>query len=363
MSMPDGFVSLEPDRFGDSTYNAGYVVNEISPFCDPSLIDRESDELILDQYYGQVYNVMPLRPAAIYGRTSELPAFNCDQLSNDGFLRVPFRRIPRRVVRNRAELEWIVGSIQSTDENLRVQFRGQQREHLITRSARTTMWLYGEDTVLEPSVQTSASRRKPALETIVPEWCASIRLFLESRGTPISAADQKRMTSSAFLLFALGLAQHYGLPTAGLDVTDRLDVALFFALMRYDRPPGSCRATYTRLEKPEDQPVIYVLAPAQRQQFLWSDVRFEGLPRGRPDCQSAQFIHIGWGYASNACARRIAIALYLDPDGDFGEIPAPADVFPPCETDLFAGYLELLSKAKIPGSIGDILRDGFNVIT
>ena len=103
-------------------------------------------------------------------------------------------------------------------------------------------------------------------------------------------ADEDKIGGPDFWLFVLSLAQHYGLPTAGLDVTDRLDVALFFALMKYDKPAGTYQATYTRPATYQSRPVIYVLAPAESQQFIWNDRRIEVLPRGRPDRQSAQFI-------------------------------------------------------------------------
>ena len=359
MSLPDGFDMVTPEALNDVSRNLGYVINEFSPYCDPLLIDCSNDDLIVDRYYGQVYSRMPLNSAALYGRTPALPAFNCEQLENDGFLRVPFRRIPRCVVRSRAEIEELVGRIQSPDPNLKIQYRGQSQEHLIVRSSETSQWLYGEDRVMEPSLQTSASRRTPPLESIMPEWCAAIRLFLEDRGQPLSIGDEDKMGGPDFWLFALSLAQHYGLPTAGLDVTDRLDVALFFALMKYDKPKGTQLATYTRPLKYQLRPVIYVLAPSESQQFIWNDRRIEALPMGRPDRQSAQFIHVGWGYATNACARRIVIAFYLDPDGDFGELPPVSDLFPATGEDPFAGHLERLYLAKISGGLGQVLDEGF----
>jgi hypothetical protein len=356
MSLPDGFEVVTSEQLEDMSRNVGYVVNEFSPFCDPLLIDRRGDDLIVDRYYGQVYTSMPMSTAALYGRTAALPAFNCEQLENDGFLRVPFRRIPRCVVRSRAELEELVGRIRSVDPNLKIQYRGQAQEHLIKRSAETSQWLFGEDRIMEPSLQTSASRRTPPLETVMPEWCAAIRLFLQGK---LSIADKDKIAAPDFWLFALSLAQHYGLPTAGLDVTDQLDVALFFALMKYDKPEGTYLATYTRPVKYQSRPTIYVLAPTENQQFVWNDRRVEALPRGRPDRQSAQFIHVGWGYATNACARRIVIAFYLDQDGDYGELPAVSDLFPPTEGDTFAGHLEQLYLAKISGGLGRVLDEGF----
>jgi hypothetical protein len=210
MTVPDGFIPFETGKLGDVTSNAEFAQNEFSAFAQPDLIRPISDQLIVDQYYGLSYQEMELLPAAIYGKTEDLPFYSGDNLSNAGFLRVPFRRIPRHVVRSRAELEDIVGSIRSADPNLRMLFRGQSQEYLIKRSPETTRWLYGADSVDEPSLMTSASRRKPGLEGILPEWCALLRIFVSHLPGPI---EKEFATDGNFPLFALALAQHYGLPT------------------------------------------------------------------------------------------------------------------------------------------------------
>src|ERR1700750_2098824 len=99
-------------------------------------------------------------------------------------------------------------------------FRGQTTEHFITRSRVTSRWLFDEDEVLEPSLTTSASRRRPALEQVLPEWCALLNVFLiEACGMEGEPQYEDFTGGLGFPLFALALAQHYGLPTSGLDVT------------------------------------------------------------------------------------------------------------------------------------------------
>lgn len=362
MSTPDGFVPIADAELQDVALNTEFTVDEFSPFVDPRMITSVRDELIVDHYYGQVYHAMELEPAGIYGRTSDLPVYSGDELANHGFLRVPFRRIPRRVVRNRTELETILRGIRSADPSLRILLRGQTREYTIRRASGTSQWLYGEDSVLEPSLQTSAARRRPPLEEVLPEWCTLLRLFLAEN------EERTRLPSSGFSqhfgfpLFALALAQHYGLPTAGLDLTDRLDVALFFALMKYQRPAGNYRATYAPLTEFTEMPVLYLLSVSERQQFEYEQYRAEGFPWGRPDAQSARFMHIGWGYASNACARRIFLALYLDPAGHYDPIPTPADLFPGGETDRFAAFLEETSRRRLPETLDRVFKEGFYTV-
>jgi len=362
MTVPDGFVTIESHQLRDLGLNIDFTLDEFSPFTDREALGQRRDELIVDRYYGQAYHAMELRSAGIYGRTADLPAYSGDQLANHGFLRVPFRRIPRRVVHTRAEIEALLASIRSGDDNLRIQLRGQTCERTIKRSSETTRWLYGEDAVLEPSLTTSASRRKPALEEVLPEWAALLQVFITGNARGATARmSEEFATSYGFPLFALALAQHYGLPTSGLDVTDLLDVALFFALMKYDKPPDTYRATYARLTEYSDMPVLYVLAPAQQQQFDYESFRAEGFPPGRPDAQSARFMHVGWGYSENACARRIFLALYLDPSGKFDPVPSPAMLFPPGKADLFAGFLEQVS-GLVPEKLSRVLGTGFYTV-
>jgi hypothetical protein len=360
MTLPDGFVQIESAELRDLTRNAGGTVNEFSPFANHGEIVRRSDELIVDQHYGLAYHLMELRPAAIYGRTVDLPVYSGDHLANHGFLRVPFRRIPRRIVRSRAEIEELVASIKSADADLPMLFRGQTREHFIARSSETTQWLYGEESVKEPSLTTSASRRTPTLEDVLPEWSMLLRIFLS--GMPAGSKQVSLLTSFGFPLFALALAQHYGLPTSGLDVTDRLDVALFFALMEYHKAPGGYGATYSPAVKSSQMPVLYILFPPKQQQFDYESFRTEGFPYSRPDAQSARFMHMAWGYADNLCACRIFLALYLDPAGDFGLIPTPAELFPAGTTDLFAAFLEGAHKRVLPDKLACVLKEGFYTI-
>lgn len=360
MTVPDGFVLVDPESYTGLAKNTGGLLNEYSAFANPYEIVRASDEVMVDRHYGLAYNRLEFRPAAIYGRTEDLPEFSGDSLANYGFLRVPFRRIPRRIVRSRTEIEELIANIKSGDPNLQMLFRGQTSEHHITRTPGTSQLLFGEDAVLEPSLTTSASRRTPALEDVLPEWCLLLRSFIAD----IHCENKEKLfTSFAYPLFALALAQHYGLPTSGLDVTDRLEVALFFALMKYHKPAGEYSATYLRNIDPSRMPVLYILFPPMQQQFGYEGYRPKGFPCGRPDAQAARFMHMAWGDADNLCASRIFLAIYLDPAGDFGPIPSPEDLFPNTDTDPFAGFLEHDRTLHLPDKLAQVLADGFYIVT
>lgn len=230
----------------------------------------------------------------------------------------------------------------------------------MNRASETTQWLYGADSVDEPSLMTSASRRNPSLDSVLPEWCSLLRIFVKDSQLQI---DPEFATDSNFPMFALALAQHYGLPTSGLDVTDHLDISLFFALMRYRKSVSGHENVYSPLTGPAQMPVLYILSPSENQQFNYEGYRAKGFPFGRPDAQSACFLHIGWGYADNLCASRIFLALYLDPNGDFGPLPSASTLFPQNDLDQFARFLTDVKNCALDGRLGKVLSDGFYTIS
>ena len=95
-------------------------------------------------------------------------------------------------------------------------------------------------------------------------------------------------------------------------------------------------------------PVLYLLFPTQEQQFEYERYRADDFPSGRPDAQSASFMHMGWGHTDNACAERIFLALYLEPEGDYGPIPSPAQLFPTGADDAFGHFLEHTDTRSLP---------------
>jgi hypothetical protein len=367
----DGFVDVSNPSEMHAQRNLQPYRNEFSPF---SGVDRMKPEtasaspaVVADSYYGQTYNAWQGEGRAIYGRTDDLPEYAGDHLANEGFLRVPFRRIPRCLVADRRELLGIVSSIGSANPARAILFRGQNREHLLNRSPATLRELYGDEATLEPSLLPAALRpgTDVNVDQVLVEWSAVVQVFLglegsgDSREADLNMDLLTRLTAGELFashdlgMYATALAQHYGLPTFGLDVTGRLDMALFFALNTIKlKADGVSKCD--RMVKPSERPVIYIIAPLSDQQLDYDRFRPPGIRVARPDAQDAHFLHAGWGLNRNGCAREIFVALYLDPDGDFGPLPTVEKVYP--ADDRFATYLDRLRQKALPDEIARFLR-------
>ena len=159
---------------------------------------------------------------------------------------------------------------------------------------------------------------------------------LEQYSAAMQADRQRFELSIDTQTIALSLAQHYGLPSMGLDLTDQVDTALFFALHRF----VSTSERKLQVMPSGGNPVLYLLMLPERFCVEYARARPRIFPAGRPDAQVAWFSHMGWGYRQNQCAEYLAVALYLDPDGDFGPLPRAEDLFPPTENDPFGSLLE-----------------------
>lgn len=333
--------------------------NLISPFCNKSVTTNltSSQSTVIDNNYGLTYDrELITNNAVVYGYEEGIPDYSGDQLVTDGYLRVPFRKIPRIDVSNRTELDTLLSSIESRDPNLKLLFRGQNSEHYIQRNPEENYALFGCKKPLEPSLIPSAVRRNILIEDIMPLWNSMLHTYLDKNITSLPTNEREMAnrelinfkSSPKFGMFSLALAQHYGLPSVGLDATGNIETALFFATHKFETINGSSSYTYN-LDKMSKRPVIYILSPPERFHLDYDDFKPKGVNFLRPDKQGAKFLHTGWGLNKNRCARHIWIALYLDPCGDFGTISKTEDLFP--KDDSFAKHIkpiiDLINNEKL----------------
>ena len=351
------------------TDNVRPCVNEFSAFARVSDAHLSADApLIVDSFYGQLFDEMPLSARAVYGPTADLPAYDIDHLSNDGFLRIPFRRIPRRTVHSPQELlQVLTPLIPSLYKKGTVYFRGQIREFTLPRTDGVREWLYGDAKAVEPSLLPSGARSKVDLQQVVPLWNGVVAQYLEEAAETARQSNQQEVLESLvedeqligltyqFHHFAIALAQHYGLATTGLDLTPDVATALFFAFHKFTaQGDGSIRAE--RISYGESLPVLYALWPPKGNINAYSSYGPREFKINRPRAQQAVFAHTGWGLSRNDGARRIVFALYLDFDPEDVNLPAPSTLFPSRAEDRFGTYLEQVMKKPIPPALADYLK-------
>lgn len=326
--------------------------DRISSAADPSLLDApDSEETFVDSKYGHWWSFTPKRGAALYGRTDEFAPSPMDHLTPGRFLRVPFRRVPIIEVDSVEALAWMATHIISADETIQLRWRGQTREFYLSRPEDESMRLFGSTSVLEPSLVPSAARSKLEFSHVFPSWAAILDLFLTEHeagaGRGLSREDLAGFRSSYnYRLWAFATAQHYGLPSVGLDVTTDLWTAVLFALyeFRFDKATGITSAA--RVDR-SAEPVLYAMGGFKNDLFDDKDLAPEPLQGERPKAQSAHFFGTGWGVATNKAAERIFIAFRLVNHTRWRLPKSVDEIFPKPEKDPLLAFL-LQARDRFP---------------
>ena len=141
-----------------------------------------------------------------------------------------------------------------------------------------------------------------------------------------------------YRLWAFATAQHYGLPSVGLDVRSDLVVGLLFALYRFNLDYPGGRTTISRVDD-DAEPVLNAMGAFENDLFddrLLSPAWFQC---ERSKAQSAYFLGTGWGLAPNRAAERIFVAIRLKKHRSW-TLPKPVgDLFPSPGHDRFLAFL------------------------
>ena len=186
-------------------------------------------------------------------------------------------------------------------------------------------------------------------------WCNQLDMpEIADKVRPIIEEDARRLTQGLDLqLYAISVAQHYGLPTMGLDVTEDLRTALFFCSSprraSTEQPDHRLCAKGVRENRTE-------LVCAESASLITTSVSLARRETAGPNARELRFMVTGWGYHRNAVARHLGMALDLDPAGDFGSLPTAAELFPERGEDLFGSYLEQALDQGLPSELKEICR-------
>jgi FRG domain len=160
------------------------------------------------------------------------------------------------------------------------------------------------------------------------------------------------------------LEQHYGMPTAGLDVTFDLATALFFATHRFVLLPNGC-ATFLPIPDGAHDGVVYCIvfeSPRLREtsDLLKMNSLFDHLPPERPRRQHCA-LPMFWHFNINEAVPDSDAILHLDPLFDREGIPLAKDVFPIGEADPFYhGLMALRDRFGDDSEFGEFPRYTFD---
>jgi hypothetical protein len=329
-------------------------------------------ELFVDSYYQSTFLPSHLVAAGLYGKFT-----NEEESLKRSSMRARHKRIPFSTARSYEELGEILDQIGDSQPGKTLLYRGQSRHYRVFRTPRVCEFLYGDKDVNELSLNTTASRSGFAFDSFLGRFQLQLQGLLY-RDIPVEVfsqlAERQRRAFSPFAhpyltmtyrtwnrlycesqwdVLASGLAQHYGIPTHGLDLTASVDVAVWFALNEIFSHTFSDQVCHWYQPRDfwssdgDDRPVIYVLAvdpwlPRQLEALQTELPLPEAL---RPDRQAAYLHHGGWGLQSNACAEDVEHAIFLQPGFRAAREFSTSYIFPDRkEDDFYDALLELKTK-------------------
>jgi len=310
--------------------------------------------MLVDFYSGALFRPIELRSFAMFGKTGLSPRFAPMLPLAPLSLRWRFTSIPALLPRTHEELEHAAAALRETYAGKnRIVFRGQPEQYFIPREPSTLRLLYGDSSPQEPNLLTTAFRKRFPYASTERHWRAIVadidyrltgykdtRWWVEDRQESVFVGEG--MVARWHRVSTMAMAQHYGLPTYGLDVTESLDAAWWFATHDFKEEGG--KASYIAHDWSslplQKWPVIYV-------SWTGTSVRISNLelPATRPARQEALFTSGGWGPHGNLCAEDLIAVIVLAPE--VGAAPGnTATLFPEPTDDPF--YAELLKlKARL----------------
>jgi hypothetical protein len=345
--------------------NAHWYEDRLSVAADFSKLQEVGDAAhYRDRQFGNAWSWTPPTGAAVYGRTSEVPR----GLGDEGgpVLRVPFRRVPVIELHSIAEVLALGRGNASNDSSVTGMWRGQSCHYSLKRDPIDQLRLYGDLEADEPSLLPSAARRDLYFPDIFDTWSGLLDVYIEERlerlcETYTSKAAQLLHEARSFRGsyryrgWGLATAQHYGLPSVGLDLTSDIRVALYFALHRFETDLETGVMSVTPATE-KDDPIIYGLGVFKYDLFEDEKLAPGWLNCARPRAQSAFFFGSGWGDSINRAADRVYIAARLCGHTQWASPLSTSDLFPTALDDPFLAFL-LSAKDRFSGlAVGELLR-------
>jgi len=358
----------------------GISVDEFNPINPPaaglieeSLAAKDRSGLLIDRQYRTAFWRRPFADQALYGAETvtrdHYTTFYAAR-SPAGMVRCKHYSAPIYDVYGLEDLRALAASIPERGEE-GIVFRGQTKLHLLDRPQPIRQLLFGASCADEPSFPSSASRQRFDYDSLHYQLLYYLENFgLDFPRSPGRLGDDiyarwrtARVSPACEVDYAaMALAQHYGLPSHGLDVTEDVAVAAWFATQAY-RTSVEGLAEYTPLRvedwpsNPADWPVVAMLQPV-----TWSlrgslqdchELDAFGLVALRPQRQKARFFLGGHADHQNRLAEALVCVARLAP-GDYASSLLFEYLFPSPEEDPayrvmlgFAGYRPFWKKGPL----------------
>lgn len=363
-----------------SIYNILPNINEMSIYHCMDFYDKDEEDCVLDEYYGTVLSASAYERMCPYGISEEMLYYDCmgkyqDNYKVIDYFRVPYRKIPIYEVANNNQAKQIIQHVTDCNRDYKILFRGQGSYYTINRSSEEYDLLYGETNVKEPSFLSSHCRPGVNLDEkfLQSLWNWQGRKLLNDIGEDLkeSLSDndfQEYLKSKQEIegtfnlsLFSLGLAQHYGMPSIGLDLTDDYNTALCFASNTF-----TCDANNNlevNLLNDFSNSMIYVFRCPKNVVFPYSYAKPMHFPKCRPDCQHAWFGYVGWGFAKNqmgmhlACCIKVTREMYANIDQNYVKT-----LFPSSKDDPILGHFLKIKKKSYDPAVINVVNRIYDVV-
>jgi hypothetical protein len=366
-------ISKFSEKFNYSSYYNIYAIpNEIHPTANlVSSVDGGQTEFFLDDYYGRLFNQEYMQSTALYGLSSKMGLYvNVNGLELVDEYRVPYRKIPIFQVDSADQIKILYRSLIENNRGYEVLLRGQANTYFIGRDESENIQFYGQQCVNEPSFLPSHLRSNFDDLFIESMWHNQAAILLNDIGYDYertlrqsSASDYwndvyKIRNSPLFTAFSLGIAQHYGLPSVGLDLTDSIGVASWFALNKI-LVNESGYASISPIDSTENiTPTLFVFRCPKDSVYNYEVVKPKMFPIARPDKQKAWFGHVGWGEAKNQLGSYLMCGFRLSEKYVYSiKNHLPTDLFPSISQDpILEFFVKMMNQDKHEGEARRALK-------
>jgi len=372
-----------------SSINNIYIDGSIDGILNKSNKETNSDFLI-DSKYQNIYGIKRIIGSAIYGQKGKSTlSFKSKTGINK---RADRNSIAVFECSDQGQLEDLIFKVKTENKDKEIYYRGQTNHYDLQRSELTNKLLYGNSDIEEVSMPTAASREDfnfdsfsaifqmqlqgiiyssitknkfEDLESSWPFW-GSFSPYTDPNICDVHEKFKRLYYSYEWDLMTMGIAQHYGIPTHGLDITSDIKVALWFAENKWYsyEEDGKKYAWYKKLEtnpkeKIKNYPVVYIIGTKSNLKKDLDQIEYIDLKATRPVRQKAYLHYGGFGLHSNICAKDILAIVRLTPDFPYPKEFTTEYLFPNIIDDpLYSALLKLKEDAIKEGLI-----DGYSRIT